>query len=286
MNSGWVRVTKTNPCPICERPKYCSVSADGAVACCMWESSGAFKHTDHGGHIHRLCNSPAQRFLRSRRKIHSRTKPIREDLPDFVAKCRSALRKNFTRFKFLSNDLGVPPWTLERLQVGWSEYHRAFSFPMKNAAGRVIGIRFRAILGKKFALTGSHNGLFISDKMLFGLDDRLLICEGPTDCAAILSLGFNVVGRASCSEGAALLRNFCRTQKITEVVVVADSDEPGQRGANALANELCLYVPVVRVIQPPEGIKDARAWVNAGVTAEDVEQTMSNTTPKKLQIGR
>ena len=59
----------------------------------------------------------------------------------------------------------------------------------------------------------------------------MLICEGPTDTAALLDMGFaNVVGRPSCTGGIKLLVELVCQRRSEEVVVVADGDEPGQGG--------------------------------------------------------
>ena len=58
----WVRVSMRSPCPVCERPDWCSVSADGAVAKCMRVEQGCFRSKeDKGGgryHLHRLKEGP------------------------------------------------------------------------------------------------------------------------------------------------------------------------------------------------------------------------------------
>lgn len=220
------------------------------------------------------------RVYRSRLKVN----PLRSDSADLATGYHGALEPDSDHFKPLVEELHVPLRPLQRLQVGWSDEHAAYTFPMKDAEERTIGFRVRARSGKKWAVKGSRNGLFIPGDTDFGLCERLLVCEGPTDCAALLGLGFAVVGRASCSEGTELLRGFCRIHRPKEVVVVADSDEPGQRGANTLANALCLQVPVVRVICPPEGIKDARAWVIAGGTSENVEQSIEEAPVLQLTV--
>jgi hypothetical protein len=68
------------------------------------------------------------------------------------------------------------------------------------------------------------------------------------------------------------------------VVVVADSDLPGRSGAERLATDLLAYSPAVRVIAPPNGIKDARAWKNAGATKADVEAAIDAAAVRRLAI--
>jgi hypothetical protein len=69
-----------------------------------------------------------------------------------------------------------------------------------------------------------------------------------------------------------------------DVVIVADGDEPGRRGSDHLASALLAYVPTVRVIVPPAGIKDARDWLRAGGTRHDVEQAIEAVPARRLEV--
>jgi hypothetical protein len=53
--SGFIRVRKTDPCPICGKPDWCMISRDRAVALCARISAGSFKKTK-GGWCHRLTS--------------------------------------------------------------------------------------------------------------------------------------------------------------------------------------------------------------------------------------
>jgi hypothetical protein len=68
------------------------------------------------------------------------------------------------------------------------------------------------------------------------------------------------------------------------VVVVADADEPGRRGAEKLASVLRVYVPGVRVIEPPDGVKDVRAWKRAGATRADVEHLIQAAPARRPTV--
>jgi len=50
------RVSKASPCPVCGRPDWCLVAADGSVAICQRVADGAVKKTN-AGWLHRL-NEP------------------------------------------------------------------------------------------------------------------------------------------------------------------------------------------------------------------------------------
>ena len=153
---------------------------------------------------------------------------------------------------------------------------------MRNAAGQIVGIRLRLDSGRKLAVRGGKEGLFVpSDLKPRG---RLMIGEGPTDTAALLDLGFQAVGRPSCSGGVRHAVALLQRLQPAEVVVVADADEPGQRGAEALAGRLLAYVPAARLITPPPGMKDARQWKLNGATWAEVQATIDAAPVWRLKV--
>ena len=158
---------------------------------------------------------------------------------------------------------------------------------MLDSRDEIVGVRLRTEAGKKFSIKGGREGLFYSDLVSLrerASGGRLLVCEGPTDTASLMDLGFSVVGRPSCTGGTKHIVELAKRLKPVEVAIVADGDEPGQRGDDRLATALLAYVPVVRVVIPPPGVKDARDWKRAGATAADVHLAIGAATPKTLKI--
>lgn len=169
--------------------------------------------------------------------------------------------------------------------VGWARQYDAWSFPMRDVNGAVRGIRLRRPNGFKFAVVGSKEGLFLPELPEESTDPLLLISEGATDAAALLDFGFRgVVGRPSCAGGSKLLVSLVRQRLNSKIVIVADSDKPGQDGANRLASILIAYTAVVKVVTPPHGIKDARAWLRSGATRIDVEQAIGQAPERRLKV--
>ena len=234
------------------------------------------KRLRNGGWLHRL--GPGD-FRPSRvRCVVLPTVAPAEPAPDFAAlaaRYRAAVKPE--ALARLAAELGVSVSALARLHVGHDG--EAWAFPMRDAAGRVVGIRRRLPSGRKLSASGGHEGLFIPD----GLPDvgPLLVTEGPTDCAALLGLGFACIGRPSCTGGVAIV---CKLARGRDVVIVADSDVYGRRGAEALAVALVLLCRSVRVILPPDGVKDARAWLQRGATAGDVQAAIEAAAPLCIGI--
>ncbi|MGA2497277.1 MAG: AAA family ATPase [Tepidisphaeraceae bacterium] len=179
--------------------------------------------------------------------------------------------------KALADNLGVPGNTLQRLGAGWSLRHKAYTFPVFDAKGHVIGVQYRKLSGKKWCAEGSKHGLFIPSDLPKAA--TLFITEGVSDCAAVLNLGLSAVGRFCCSSGVELLCTLVKLRRPGEVVIVADNDAPGQRGALALSDALATLAPSVKVIAPPKAHKDVRVWVNGGATVKDILQMVSSAKP-------
>jgi hypothetical protein len=111
-----------------------------------------------------------------------------------------------------------------------------------------------------------------------------VICEGPTDTAAALSLGLRAVGRPSCAGGVEALAALARRLRARHVTIVADHDAPhrrldgavwypGRAGAEALGHAI---KRMWRMVLPPA--KDFRAWLHAGVTRQEFDSLCSNAT--------
>jgi 5S rRNA maturation endonuclease (ribonuclease M5) len=162
----------------------------------------------------------------------------------------------------LAAELGVSRESLERLDVTRAPERAAWAFPMHDDRRQVVGIRLRGSQGQKFALSGSHAGVFLPR----GLDSRstLLICEGPTDTAAALTLGYQAVGRPSCSGGTNILCDVLQAGRRRDVVILGDSDGPGRNGARQLADRIVGLVRSLKVITAAPH-KDIREWLQAGV---------------------
>jgi DNA primase len=154
---------------------------------------------------------------------------------------------------------------------------------MDPQTGRVVGIRLRTPGGAKFAVKGGAEGLFIPDRPPG--PGPLLIAEGPTDVAALLDLGFDdVAGRPSCTGGVRHLVALVRSRRARDVVIVADADEAGRRGADNLVSVLLRYARAVRVIVPPGGAKDVRAFLRAEGTRADLDAEIDAALVRRLQV--
>lgn len=158
---------------------------------------------------------------------------------------------------------------------------------MQDAAGRVVGVRLRFPNGRKLAVRGGHEGLFIPcDLPTTMTDDTLLVCEGPSDTATALDLGHLSVGRPSCTGGVRHVVELVQRHHVEKVVVLSDTDAPGRRGSASLAAVLSVYVRELRIVYPPSRFKDLRAWRRSGATRQDLDNLILSTRTIKAHIRR
>jgi len=263
----WVRVTRSQPCIICGKPDWCGVSADGALVCCMRVKSD--RPVRNGGWLHRIAATPPPRPP-CRVYVPASPEPQR-DWPALLE--RWASRTAAADFARLAHLLGVSAASLRRLRAALSDRPGVWAFPMFDAARQAIGIRLRAEDGRKWAVAGSHNGLFWPSDLAGA--GPLLVCEGPTDTAALLDLGYDALGRPSCTGAIEMVIEAVRGLRRRDVVVVADADDPGIDGADRLARALTAAGRRPKVIRPLQG-KDARAWVRGGATRAVVDCAIAN----------
>ncbi len=167
--------------------------------------------------------------------------------------------------------LGLPPGSLRRIGAVWAVGIGALAAPMYGPDDEPIGVRFRADDGRKWAMSGSRNGLFGLGPSM-EIQDTLYLPEGMTDTAALAGVGLWAIGRPSCMGGREYVRGLVRhLPRPTLIVVVSDADLPGRRGAATLADELTRDGRRVRVLTPAPGCKDVREWVASGATRETIE---------------
>jgi hypothetical protein len=188
--------------------------------------------------------------------------------------------------------LGVASGALHNLRACWDENKQAWAFPMYGADGKICGIRLRYDNGEKKSVYGSQQGVFASFRV--APDKIAYLPEGPTDCAALMTLGLFAIGRpsANCGKnGANQIRAILKRFEVSRIIIIADNDtrkrkkfgteieedwSPGIDGAKALAKELKMN----HVIWLPPA-KDMREFVKLGGTRQMVENSIKNLIWKR-----
>ena len=275
----FLRVGRARRCPICGKPDWCLVELDFSgdvvrVICARIESS--WRYGDAGWlHVLRSDHSnPGPPIRRPTTSIATSSC----DLSRLARGWQTSLTEQ--RARALAGCLGIWVSGLRRLGLGWTG--SAWSFPMYGDEGTVCGIHLRLPDGQKRAVRGSRLGLFLPEGLQ--AKKQLFVLEGASDTAAFLDLGCPAIGRPSCNAGGKLVVHFVQATQPQHVIVVADADGSGRKGAARLAGQLRVVCRSVRILEPGQGAKDARAWVNAGATPEEVLTGVEAVEPLHMGV--
>lgn len=263
-------------CPICGHFDWCLVAIDRKTALCKRKPSD--RKWGDAGHYHEVVPSKNVGEHKAAPKSWTNTLP-EIDAEAVFRELKADMNEHIIRHH--AESLGVSEASLEAIGVGYYKRSTALAFPMRDPfTGKIVGIRLRAEDGRKWAYAGSKSGLFYDTRVLdedFAVDTTTMyVCEGPTDTAALIDIGFEfVVGRPSCNDGNQKVVQLARSSGTRAIVIVSDTDEPGLAGADILASDVRGVVESVKVIQPTGGAKDARAWKSMGISRRRIESVIS-----------
>lgn len=277
--SKWVRVSKTEPCPICGKPDYCTRAVDGtAIRCMRVESPKPAEDRNGGiGWIHCLENPLPP--LPSQKDIVKKA--------DWTEECKAMFSHKQAQAKrcAVAKALSVSVESLEALRVGvgWDEWSGAefSSWPSRDSEGRCIGYVRRYNDGAKRTNQGGSTGVFYSNQW-WSRSGPLFVVEGGSDVAACESNGLCAIGRASNTHGGEYIKRIiAKREDRKRVIVVGERDEapekrgtvqgcsktcrgcafcwPGLFGAKKVAEELSASWALV-----PSGCKDMRELLSKG----------------------
>ena len=263
MNDGWSRVSVRVPCVVCHKGDWCTVSTKTDAACCMRVRSE--RPMANGGWLHGGTGPPEPPAR------HGRPSPSPYLPPEFNARLWWETVRHVStweRLEVWGKRLGLPVDALGCM--GACVLGEMLAFPMYDGHGEVCGIRTRRPDGTKRAITGSRAGVFLPGFS----SGPVVICEGPTDATAALALGFNAIGRPSCSGCERHVVDTCRRIGAERVTLCVDADGPGIAGARRLADVLRASRILVRLVTP-YGHKDLREWFKTGLTRGMVDAVWS-----------
>lgn len=267
-NSDWREVSKTDPCPICQKPDWCARTPEGIVRCMRASEppSGwrVIKKSEDEGVVFAVING-SQGSMCGSNDWRGKAENFRAALP-------------IDKLTTLAAELGVRAEALRVVGMGWNRHSHSFTFPEREGKRQIIGISTRRPGdGQKLCMKGSRRGLVIPDGLDVNAGARVLIVEGASDVAACVTMGLNAVGRPSAMGGVAHLAELLADAD--DVLVVGENDGkhdgkwPGRDGAQRVAGGLARrWGRPVSWTLPPEGAKDVRQYlVTAKAHLADVE---------------
>lgn len=271
-----LRVSRAHPCPICDKPDWCTYTEDGRLAFCMRVESD--RTAGNGAYIHVLrADTPAlprRPISLPRRQPDAPTVPLRVNLGALCEREQDDVVDAFMLDPALMEMFSIDAWDAAKAcGAFWSRSQEALAVPMRDASGAVVGVRYRDLVtGRKWSALGGQDGLFLPGN-LKPEGGEVWVAEGLTDTIALNALGIPAVGRSSCNTGAPLLAALCQRLHVTKLTIVADSDgnkdarghlfQPGLDGARHLAERLGVQW---RIVFPPRNTKDVRGYLLASAS--------------------
>src|SRR5262245_12716490 len=116
VRNQWKRVSHDKVCPVCGRPDWCLLSADGTAAICARVESST--RCGEAGWLHRLVDrpwQPARRTTRSVRITRDRPGP---HLEESAMRWQAAIVPD--HLDRLARSLGLSVESLAALRIGWA----------------------------------------------------------------------------------------------------------------------------------------------------------------------
>lgn len=261
----WLRVSKQSPCIVCKKPDFCTRCPELGMVLCMRVMSNRPSTNALGGWIHKT-GEPTKEYRPIDKPQKLYPKIAWEDFHGKL-KAQTTPQMIFDH----AEKLGLDASALNRLSPAWYDLKDCWIYPMRDETGKMIGMRSRYEDGRKLSIKGSQTGLFITDLQP---QRTVVICEGPTDTAAAVSLGYYAVGRPSCSSCVEMLLKFLTLNHVREIISIPDNDEPGLRGAESFLQRVKKIKWVMWV--PPT--KDLRKFLNVGGNREMIREGIRNLT--------
>ena len=259
----FVRLYKTDiKCPMCGHNDWCMIHPDGKQVICGRTPSD--RRVGEAGWYHSNYEKEPVKFhydkeAYSGRKIFD---PHGTTLWDEAQKddCKYLLLREY------ATALGVKLSTLQAYNCGVQ--YQNLAIPMYDSdAVTILGIQLRHRDGKKHTIPGSQLGLFLTAEQARHPtnfhDRRVVITEGFSDAACAYELvgkHARVFGKANNLLGGEKLGEYLTYTGITDVWFIGDRDVAGERGIQKSIKELQKRMVSVRVMYPPKGVKDLRAW--------------------------
>jgi hypothetical protein len=213
-------------------------------------------------------------------RLHDPARPPRRDdrVPPEEWEVRCAawaefFAKSSAARSTLAQALTLPESVLEQLPgVGvWNDHKKGpcWTFPERDAQGRIVGVGLRFRNGDKPSAPGSARGLSLP----LGWKERsgpLYLVEGPSDTLAMTAAGLAAIGRPSNVGGVKLLAELIRAEVPAERRLIwlgendrkANGEWPGKDDSRKAAAKLVAELGrTVEFGMPPNATeKDMRAW--------------------------
>lgn len=184
------------------------------------------------------------------------------------------------RHPYLSERRGIEEKYQRGFRVGYDRASRAVTFPWFDRHGRLVNVKFRSVVDKRFWYLPSGQPI---KNHLYGLhhvhrkgERRVFLVESEIDAITLWQAGFPAIALGGASMSPAQ-KGLILQSPIEELVLATDNDAAGRRIADSVANQLNGYLSLWRM-EIPEDKKDVN-----DLTREELIEAAHNVKP--LTIG-
>lgn len=289
--SNFIPVDKLKiKCPVCNDHKWCCVTADLTAVKCRNPISRHLPSHNYVAKPTRVAITGTLYVLRDLSTVDNyRPEPIiytpkqEEPEQDFSELAKTAYMRA-DRKKY-AHSLGVTEESCSLLRVGLMNYYRkeqgmvdAWAIPLRNADMKVIGIRLEYCSDRvKWAVKGTKNGLIMFPDMQ-PCEEPLYSPEGCSDSLSLRDLGIkHIAGRPGNMTGLKYLVEYGK-KCYRPLILIADRDAAGLAGCKHIAAGVGRVFKSIKIVTPPPGYKDLRAWYNSGKASLDKLMFLINNT--------
>ncbi len=258
--SDWREVSKGEPCPVCEKPDWCSiVGPEGMVEAAVCMRIESANSRPNGGWFHRIRESNDWRPA-----VNTEHKPRTfATAHDAIASLEKQHGPRSRIWKYFA--AGEPVGVVVRWDHNGEKTIRPVA---RTPEGWIIS-----------AMPSPRPLYQLSDVQSAGL---VFVCEGEKAADAIISLGLTATTSAGGSSAAAKTDWSPLAGK--SVVILPDNDQPGAKYRDAVFLSLAGLTPQpsVRVVELPNlpATGDAADWLAAGGTREQLESLVAESKAK------
>lgn len=271
-----IRVDHKNPCPICQHGKYCAFSEDGNFVACKRVKEGSITNLGAFGYLHKIEHIDLTGYA----KNECRTRP---DWKSLQWSYKIAL-STYGHYPIID---GVTDRnTQEEFFIGWNG--KGWTWPCWNEKLAITGMQVRYPDNSKCSVKGTEIGVFVP-KTIMAHNGIIAITEGLSDAMVSMELGFKTLGKwnSDTPHDTLIMLVMEKIKPSNGIILFADNDEPGQKGAKDLKQLFKTYAPGMhtKIITPPTPYKDLRAWRSEGkLDSTQLFSILRINGPKKLTV--
>ena len=170
-------------------------------------------------------------------------------------------------------DRGITQSTCEKYSVKIADGKHYY--PYTDEYNNTVAAKVRTVETKQFSIQGDFTKAVLFGQNLFHKGGKYVtVCEGEIDALSVFQMTGSQWPVVSIRNGAQAALKDCKAQfewldSFDNIVICFDSDEPGKKAANEVAE---LFGNKAKIVKHLTGYKDANEYLVAGASKEFVNE--------------